>query len=184
MWTLRKSQEKCKWHKQIRNNDCHWDFILIRYKKCLKYILTKHGLGWHCSGIEILQGVMGQKRLRFFLASIRFDDTFTRRSRETIDKLLAILESYYSFNHNCNKFYSPEDQLTVHKKLEPFRGRCTFIQYTHKNPGKYSLNIFAVDSRTFYCFKLETYCSTQTSGEGRVVLNRTWSFECGHRYRQ
>lgn len=138
--------------------------FLLGYKKMSKIHLDE---AWarDGTGIEILQGVMGLKRFRYLLASIRFDDTSTRLTRKTADKLAAIREFYDSFNDNCDKFYSPGDQLTVDEKLEPFRGRCSFIQYIPNKPAKYGLKIFAVvDSRTFYCLKLEMYCGTQPPG--------------------
>ena len=117
------------------------------------------------SGIVILQGVMGLKRFRFLLAAIRFDDKSTRPARRTHDKLAAVREFYDAFNENCEKYYSPGDQLTIDEKLEPFRGRCSFIQYIPNKPAKYGLKIFdIVDSRTFYSLKLEIYCGTQPPG--------------------
>lgn len=117
------------------------------------------------TGIEILQGTMGLRRFRFLLTAIRFDDKSTRPGRRAVDKLAAIREFYDTFNKNCQKFYSPGDQLTIDEKLEPFRGRCSFIQYIPNKPAKYGLKVFAiVDSRTYYSLKLELYCGTQPPG--------------------
>ena len=142
--------------------------ILLGCKKMSKLNLEE---AWakDGTGIEILQGVMGLKRFRNLCAAIRFDDKDTRYLRRKTDKLAAVREFFESFNQNCQSFYTPGDELTIDEKLEPFRGRCSFIQYIPNKPAKYGMKIFAiVDSRTFYTLKLEIYCGKQPIGPNEI----------------
>lgn len=117
------------------------------------------------TGIELLRGVMSQNRFQFLLSAIRFDDKSTRKIRREKDKLAPIRDFLDSFVQRCKESYSPGEYITIDEKLEPFRGRCSFIQYIPKKPAKYGIKIFAlVDAKTFYTNNLEVYCGKQPDG--------------------
>ncbi|CAG4937722.1 unnamed protein product [Parnassius apollo] len=65
--------------------------------------------------------------------------------------------------------FSAGDTVTSDEKLEPFRGRCPFLQYMPKKPAKYGIKIFVMaDSRTYYSPCLEVYTGRQNSGPHAV----------------
>lgn len=117
------------------------------------------------TGIEIFRGCMSYKRFLFLLGSIRFDDKQTRSDRRKVDKLAPIRSTLDLFVANCKKSYCVGEFVTIDEKLEPFRGRCSFIQYIPNKPAKYGIKIFAMcDSKTFYTQNLEVYCGKQPDG--------------------
>lgn len=117
------------------------------------------------TGIEISRGVMSMKRFIFLLTAIRFDDPQTREERKRIDKLAAIRTFFNSFVENCKQSYSLGEFITIDEKLEPYRGRCSFIQYIPNKPAKYGLKIYAlVDAKSSYTHNLEIYCGKQPEG--------------------
>lgn len=117
------------------------------------------------SGVEACYLSMSEKRFRFLLRCLRFDDVRDRRERETIDKLAAIREISELFLSNFQNNFIASEYLTIDEQLLAFRGRCSFRQYLPSKPAKYGLKVFAlVDAKTAYTYNLETYVGTQPDG--------------------
>nr|XP_023022605.1 piggyBac transposable element-derived protein 4-like [Leptinotarsa decemlineata] len=120
------------------------------------------------SGIELFRTTMSLQRFYILLQSLRFDNKHNRDQRKEIDKLAPIIGIFEKFVDNCKIHYSPSEYLTVDEKLEPFRGRVSFLQYMPKKPAKYGLKVFAlVDAKTYYCLNMEVYVGTQPDGPYR-----------------
>ncbi|XP_069669317.1 piggyBac transposable element-derived protein 4-like [Periplaneta americana] len=117
------------------------------------------------TGIQILRAYMSYDRFLQILRSIRFDDKSTRSERIRTDKLAAIRTVLDSFTENCKTCYNPGEFIAIDEKLEPFRGRCNFIQYIPHKPAKYGIKIFALcDAKTFFTSNIEVYCGKQPDG--------------------
>ncbi|XP_050502395.1 piggyBac transposable element-derived protein 4 isoform X4 [Diabrotica virgifera virgifera] len=117
------------------------------------------------TGIGIARAVMGHKRFLFITRCLRFDDKNTRSERKKVDKLAAIREFFQAFVNNCKSSYNLGEYTTIDEMLQPFRGRCSFIQYMPSKPAKYGVKIFALcDARSFYTSNLEIYCGKQPDG--------------------
>ena len=96
---------------------------------------------------------------------MRFDDKRSRHERRQSDKLAPIRSVLEKFINNCKDSYSPGEFLTIDEKLEPFKGRCSFIQYIPSKPARYGLKIFVLaDAKTFYACNLDVYCGKQPCG--------------------
>ncbi|XP_067121737.1 piggyBac transposable element-derived protein 4-like [Centruroides vittatus] len=139
-------------------------FYLAAYKKVnrchVNEMWTTDG-----TGFEIARTAMSERRFRFLLANLRFDDKQTRGERLKFDKLAAVRTFLDVFTNNCIKNYNVSEYCTVDEKLEGFRGRCGFRQYIPSKPNKYGIKIFLlVDSKTFYTHNLEVYCGKQPDG--------------------
>ncbi|KFM60418.1 PiggyBac transposable element-derived protein 4, partial [Stegodyphus mimosarum] len=110
------------------------------------------------TGIDIFPKTMSRIRFLFLMRCLRFDNINDRQSRRGIDKLAPIRDFFETFVKNCKNAYTFGEFVTIHEKLEPFRGRCGFRQYMPKKPSKYGIKIFAlVDSRVFYTWNMEIY---------------------------
>lgn len=108
---------------------------------------------------------MSYDRFLQILRSIRFDDKSTRSELIRTDKLAAIRTVLDSFTENCKTCYNPGEFITIDEKLEPFRGRCNFIQYIPNKLAKYGIKIFALcDAKTFFTSNIEVYCGKQPDG--------------------
>ncbi|XP_067132199.1 piggyBac transposable element-derived protein 4-like [Centruroides vittatus] len=117
------------------------------------------------TGLEVVRTVMSEKRFRFLLVCLRFDDKKTRKKRLQTDKLAAVRDIIDPFIESCRKNYCISEFCTIDEKLEGFRGRCGFLRYMPKKPNKYGIEIFMlVDSRMFYTHNLEIYCGKQPEG--------------------
>eukprot|EP00102_Acyrthosiphon_pisum_P010084 XP_008178239.1 PREDICTED: piggyBac transposable element-derived protein 4-like [Acyrthosiphon pisum] len=117
------------------------------------------------SGVEACYLAMSEKRFRFLVRCIRFDDINNRNERREIDKLAPIREVFEYFIANFQNNFIASEYLTVDEQLLAFRGRCSFKQYIPSKPAKYGLKIFAlVDAKTAYTFNLEAYVGTQPEG--------------------
>ena len=94
---------------------------------------------------------MSEKRFRFLLRCLRFDDIIDSVARQETDKLTPIRQilelSLVNFLNNL----TASEYLTVNEQLLAFRGHCSFQQYIRSKPVKYGLKIFAlVDAKTAY----------------------------------
>ncbi|XP_055912050.1 piggyBac transposable element-derived protein 4-like [Eupeodes corollae] len=124
------------------------------------------------NGIEACYLAMSEKRFRFLLRSLRFDDYRTRNERREIDKLAPIRELFEIFLNNFQNNFIPSEYLTVDEQLLAFRGRCAFKQYIPSKPAKYGIKTFAlVDAKTFYTLNLEPYVGTQPDGPFKFKNN-------------
>lgn len=120
------------------------------------------------SGIEMCYLAMSEKRMRFLLRCVRFDDFRDRGQRRDIDKLAPIREVFEYFLVNIQKCFIASEFLTVDEQLLAFRGRCSFRQYIPNKPARYGIKMWAlVDVKTSYTFNLETYVGTQPEGPYR-----------------
>lgn len=116
-------------------------------------------------GMNIFRMVMGEKRFRFLIRSLRFDDYTTREDRKRVDKLAPVREIFSIFINNCQKHYSLGQNVTIDEQLPGFRGRCSFRQYIPSKPKKYGIKIFCMaDAKLFYSANMEIYCGEQPCG--------------------
>lgn len=116
-------------------------------------------------GIELCRLIMTERRFRFLLYCLRFDNRDTREERKKMDNLAPIREVFSSFVENCKNAYSVGEYCTIDEKLEAFRGKCFFRQYIPSKPNKYGLKIFAlVDARMYYTANMEIYAGRQPTG--------------------
>jgi len=121
---------------------------------------TKNG-----TGLTILRANFSERRFRFLLRSIRFDDVTTRQERCVIDKLAPIRNFHSAFVANCQRAYNVGESVTIDEMLVSFRGRCSFIQYMPQKPAKYGEKIYSMcDSQTYYTYNMLIYCGTQHPG--------------------
>lgn len=119
-------------------------------------------------GVELFRLVMSERRFRFLIRCLRFDDRETRLERKSVDKLAAVREIFSIFVRNCQTNYSLGTNVTIDEKLEAFRGRCQFRQYIPSKPNKYGIKIFAmVDAKLLYTSNLEIYAGQQPEGPFR-----------------
>ncbi|XP_053956251.1 piggyBac transposable element-derived protein 4-like [Anastrepha ludens] len=101
------------------------------------------------NGVESCYLAMSEKRFRFLLRCLRFDDINTRQQRRAIDKLAAIRELFEVFLVNFQNNCIGSEFLTVDEQLLAFRGRCAFKQYIPSKPAKFGIKTFAmVDAKT------------------------------------
>ncbi|XP_047103446.1 piggyBac transposable element-derived protein 4-like [Schistocerca piceifrons] len=113
------------------------------------------------TGLIILRAAFSYKHFLFLLRSLKFDDTSTRKEQ----LVTAIGNLHSAFLINCINNYSPGEFTTIDKMLDPFHGRCGFVQYMPNKPVMYGLKLYALcDSKTFYTFNFEVYCSRQNPG--------------------
>ncbi|XP_025203850.1 piggyBac transposable element-derived protein 4-like [Melanaphis sacchari] len=105
---------------------------------------------------------MSEKRFRFLVRCLRFDDMHDRAVRKQFDKLAPIRDIFKLMVDNFQKYYYPSEYVTIDEQLLAFRGKCPFRQYIPSKPAKYGIKPFAlVDSRTVYTLNLETYLGVQ-----------------------
>ncbi|CAH2006447.1 unnamed protein product [Acanthoscelides obtectus] len=117
------------------------------------------------SGIEACYLAMSEKRFRFILRCLRFDDITTRNERREIDKFAPIREVFETFLATFQKNFISSEFLTIDEQLLAFRGRCSFRQYMPRKPARYGVKMFAlVDAKTSYTFNLEPYLGAQPEG--------------------
>lgn len=119
-------------------------------------------------GIDIFRMTMSEKRFRFIIRCLRFDDRSTRRQRCETDKLAAVREIFSLFIENCKLHYHLGENVTIDEMLPAFRGRCGFRQYIPSKPTKYGIKIFCLaDAKLFYTTNMEIYCGQQPEGPYR-----------------
>lgn len=117
------------------------------------------------NGVESCYLSMSEKRFRFLLRCLRFDDIGDREVRTQTDKLAPIREVSQLLVNNFQKYFSPSEYLTVDEQLLAFRGRCGFRQYIPSKPAKYGVKVFAlVDCKNAYTLNLEVYVGKQPEG--------------------
>lgn len=117
------------------------------------------------TGVEICYLAMSEKRFRFIMRCIRFDDIMDRHHRREIDRLAPIRELFELMIHSFQRFFTPSEYCTIDEQLVKFRGRCPFRMYIPSKPAKYGLKVFAlVCAKTMYCLNLEVYVGSQPDG--------------------
>lgn len=80
------------------------------------------------SGVESCYLAMSEKRLRFLIRCLRFDDVTTRKERKELDKLAPIREVFEICLANFQRSLIASEYVTVDEQLLDFRGRCSFKQ--------------------------------------------------------
>lgn len=126
---------------------------------------------WECdgTGADIFPCVMSERRFRFLIRCVRFDDIRERTQRKKIDKITHIRWLFENFVNNCKNSYSISEYACIDEKLQSFRERCSFCQYIPNKPGKYGIKIFALcDNVTYYTSNLEIYAGKQPDGPYKV----------------
>lgn len=117
------------------------------------------------TGVEICYLAMSEKRFRFLMRCIRFDDVRDRHQRREIDRLAPIRELFELMTHSFQRLFTPSEFCTIDEQLVKFRGRCPFRMYIPSKPAKYGIKVFAVVcAKTMYCLNLEVYVGTQPDG--------------------
>lgn len=117
------------------------------------------------NGLESCYLTMSEKRFRFLLRCIRFDDVRDRSTRREIDKLAPIRELFELMVDSFQRYFVPSEYVTIDEQLLAFRGNCPFRQYIPNKPAKYGVKMFAlVDAKTAYTINLETYVGMQPAG--------------------
>lgn len=143
--------------------------FLIGALRCSKKNLSDLWNNSTGNGLESCYLSMSEKRFRFLLRCLRFDNVNDRDERRETDKLAPFREVMTIFINNCQKYYTPGEFLTVDEQLVGFRGRCCFRQYIPSKPAKYGLKVFAlVDSKTAYTINMEPHVGTQPNGPYQV----------------
>lgn len=113
-------------------------------------------------GIEKFRLTMSQRRFRFLMRCLRFDDRDSRPERRATDRLAPIREIFEKFIVNCQNNYSLGCNTTIDEMLVGFRGRCGFRQYIPSKPRKYGIKVFSlVDAKLFYTYNMEIYAGKQ-----------------------
>lgn len=103
------------------------------------------------TGAELFSCVMSERRFRFILCCIRFDDVRGRCERQKIDKITHIRTVFEIFVSSCKMAYSISEYTCIDEKLQAFRGKCSFRQYIPSKPAKYGMKIFALcDNFNYY----------------------------------
>ncbi|KAL4126047.1 hypothetical protein QTP88_010279 [Uroleucon formosanum] len=112
---------------------------------------------------------MSEKRFRFLVRCLRFDDMHDRAVRKQFDKLAPIRDIFTLMVDNFQKYYCPSECVTIDEQLLAFRGKCPFRQYIPSKPAKYGIKAFAlIDPRTVYTLNLETYLGVQPDGPYKI----------------
>lgn len=121
------------------------------------------------NGMESCYLTMSEKRFRFLVRCLRFDDVHDRAVRKQIEKLAPIRDIFTLMVDNFQKYYCPSEYVTIDEQLLAFRGKCPFRQYIPSKPAKYGIKIFSlVDPRTVYTLNLETYLGVQPDGPYKI----------------
>lgn len=121
------------------------------------------------TGVEMIYLAMSEKRFRFLMRCLRFDDIRDRDQRREIDRLAPIRELFELFVAKFQQYFTPSEFVTIDEQLVKFRGRCQFRMYIPSKPGKYGLKVFAlVCAKSMYCLNLEVYVGTQPDGPYRL----------------
>lgn len=121
------------------------------------------------TGVEAINVTMSERRFRFLMRCLRFDDIHSRNQRKSIDKLAAIREIFDMFLKNSQNAYNPSDYMSIDEQLVAFRGNCPFRQYIPSKSAKYGIKVFAlVSASSFYTSNLEVYVGIQPDGPFKI----------------
>lgn len=115
------------------------------------------------------KATMSERRFRFLINCLRFDDKATRDVRKQTDKLAPIRHIWQILLENCRTLYKPGTYLAIDEQLVGFRGRCPFRMYIPSKPNKYGIKIIMMcDNSTKYMVDARVYL-----GKGTVPANRS-----------
>lgn len=86
------------------------------------------------NGRPIFRATISLKRFSAINQCIRFDDKGQRNQASDRDKLRSIRHLFQKWSQRVRALYVSGKTVTVDEQLLPFRGRCSFTQYTsHQN---------------------------------------------------
>ncbi|KAI4471642.1 piggybac transposable element-derived protein 4 [Holotrichia oblita] len=88
------------------------------------------------TGRDIFRTRMSLKRFLFMLTCLRFDCAATREARRANDKVAAIREVWDIFIANCQKYYTPSQNVTIDGQVR-----------TENNGSFYLCNVFVYTSK-------------------------------------
>lgn len=74
---------------------------------------------------------MSEKRFRFLVRCLRFDDRNTREMRRKVDKLAPVRELFTVFAKNCQKHYHMGQNVAIDEMLPKFRGNIFLRNQTN-----------------------------------------------------
>lgn len=118
---------------------------------------------------ERYKATMSERRFKFLINCLRFDDKATRDERKKTDKLAPIRHIWQILLENCRSLYKPGSYLAIDEQLVGFRGRCPFRMYMPSKPNKYGIKIIMMcDNSTKYMVDARLYM-----GKGSVPTNRS-----------
>ncbi|XP_049306181.1 uncharacterized protein LOC125776692 isoform X2 [Bactrocera dorsalis] len=85
------------------------------------------------TGRDIFRATMSKPRFLNILSCLRFDNSLDRKERLSNDPTAAISELFNKIIENCKTNYSIGTHACIDEMLVPFRGRCKFKVYMHRN---------------------------------------------------
>jgi hypothetical protein len=95
---------------------------------------------------------MTRDRFKEIMRYIRFDNKITRSFRLEEDKFALFSEIWDMFNDNCQRHYTPSENVAADEQLFPTKAKCRFTQFMANKPDKFGIKIWAlaeVDSKYF-----------------------------------
>jgi hypothetical protein len=95
-------------------------------------------------GNNIFRKTMPRDRFKEILRYIRFDEKTSRSARLENDKFALFSEIWNLFNENCQRHYTPTENLTVDEQLFPTKARCRFTQFMPNKPDKFGIKIWTL----------------------------------------
>ncbi|KAM9770316.1 DNA polymerase delta subunit 4 isoform 1-T1 [Menidia menidia] len=130
------------------------------------------------TGREIFRATMSLERFRIISRVICFDRRDDRPARQRRDELAAIRNVWDKWVRRLPLLYNPGPDVTIGKRLLPFRGSCPFRQYIPSKPARYGIKIWAAcDAASSYAWNLQVYTGKPNGGASdknqgmRVVLD-------------
>lgn len=113
------------------------------------------------------RATLSERRFKFLLNTLRFDDKETRNNRYEVDKFAPIRKIWDLIIDKCRNLYKPGSYITIDEQLVGFRGRVPFLTYIPSKPNKYGIKIvMACDSSTKYMIDACPYLGKGTVPEG------------------
>lgn len=117
---------------------------------------------------ERYKATMSERRFKFLINCLRFDDRGTRDERKKTDKFAPVRNIWEILLENCRSLYKPGTYLAIDEQLVGFRGRCPFRMYMPSKPNKYGIKIIMIcDNSTKYMVDARVYL-----GKGTVPPNK------------
>lgn len=146
-------------HKRVEMLELKAMIGLLYFAGLLKVNNTDIKELWSPFSSSIFRMTMPEKRFKFILSCMRFDDKNTREERKAIDRLAHIREIWDKFITNCTANYEPHSNCTIDEQLLSFHGKCLFRMYIPSKPDRYGLKILTLnDATTHYLFNAIPYC--------------------------
>lgn len=119
---------------------------------------------------RIYKAAFSEKRFRFLIDCLRFDNKSTRAERRETDKFAPIREVWEEFENVCKDYYEPGPYITIDEQLLAFRGRCPFKMYIPNKPAKYGIKFILVcDVGSKYMIRAEPYIGKGSTPAGIQV---------------